>query len=142
MTHYMYIGTASNKKLEQVKKGDILQLVTGEKCTFLDMSRTRFSANINGKSYKVPVFRDKSGTTPFVTAIIGFDESVTASEVSHTDLKRGDLFSIDGHKEAFMFQEIRGANVIGLNIADQKPTRIRIGHFTLSKIDLDELRKA
>ena len=139
MTTTLPIGTRDQYTFQTVKKGDILRLVTGEKCTYLSMSRTRFSGVLNGKPYKIPVYRDKSMTTPYVVSIDGFDESVNANKVEHTDLEPRQLFALDGMKETFMFKEVIGNRIMAINIATNLPARIRIGDFTIKKVNLDDI---
>lgn len=100
---YIQVGTKEDKKAMLIKAGDVLQLVTGEKVTFVEMKRTKFHGKLNGKTIIVPVYRDRSGSTPFVTAVVGKDTSVIVKKTPITGFKVTDLFSLEGSKETFMF---------------------------------------
>lgn len=141
---YLPIGTKENKKSVLVSKGDILQLVTGEKVTFESMRRTKFTCLYNGRELLVPVYRNKRADTPFVTEKLGVDKEYLAKKVSPSKLKAGDLFYIDGYKESFLFKETfikSGKQMIkAIDLASEKPFNIDPS-CTLIKIDLNKLKK-
>lgn len=122
-----------------VKKGDIIEIVSGEKITFLEIKRTKWIGRLDGKGIRVPVYRDTLETRPFATAITGFDASVLAAAVKMNDLSRGDLFSIEGKKEVYMFKDAIGNQIHATCIASGKKWRIDPS-FTLIKIDIDKIK--
>ena len=128
-----------------VNKGDVLELVTGEKGTFLEMKRTKFVMKIDGKKFLVPVYRKAGGTDPYVKRIVGFDDSVVADRVEPTKLKFGDLFSIEGSKETFMFvkNDVKRSGkkvVIAHDLASGRSFTID-GNMDFNMIDLKKVKE-
>ena len=145
---FLPVGTAGIKSTEMIKKGDILELADGMKVAFLEMKRTKFLGKdqASGQTYQIPIWRDKYQTTPFIKSQTGkVDKSVTANQVKKTNLKYGELFSLEGKKETFMFVENttkRGGRPVikAINLADGKNFSIGEG-FTLVKVNLTKIKK-
>jgi len=140
MKTYLPVGTAKNKEEKVLTKGDIIKLDNGETAVFMEMKNTRYLAKMKGKIYSVPVYRERSGTTPTIVEITGQkDLSVLTDTTRKIDLKTRDLFAIEGKKETFVFIELNAKRqVIARNIANGR--RIRIGEgFEFVKIDLEKI---
>ena len=141
---YLPIGTKGNIKNYLVTKGDILQLVTGEKVTFDSMRRTKFLTKYNGKGLIVPIYKDRIGTIPFVTEVLGVDKTETLKKVKPSNLKLGDLFYISGHAKTFLFKEnftkSGKLKVKALDLASSK-TFIIDATMDLVKLNLNQLKK-
>ena len=97
-----YLPFPDNKRL-LVKKGDVIELITREKATFIEMKRTKWHGSIDGRLTVIPVYRNSHSFLPYQKAIVGTDKSVIAKVVKPTTFKFGDLFFLEGHKETFMF---------------------------------------
>lgn len=128
-----------------VEKGDIIELVTGEKVTFMEMKRTKWIGRFNGKGIGVPVYRDRNMTEPFAKAIVGKDKSVITTGAKLSAMKVGQLFAIEGHKETFMFvrtETKRGGKPIikGYDLATSKMYNIDAS-FKLIKVDVNKLKR-
>lgn len=133
------------KDMKIVEKGDILELVTGEKVTFMEMKRTKWVGRYNGKGIIVPIYRNQFSLEPFVKAVLGKDNSVLTPAVKITSMRAGQLFAIEGHKETFMFLNVetkRGGRPIikGYDLATGKKYNID-ADFKLVKIDVNKLKK-
>ena len=109
--------------------------------TFHEMRRTRYLASHNGQTITVPLYRDKAGTMPYTISIEGFDESAVEQRVNATELKSGDLFTIEGKGETFMYLETVNSKIIGVNIANNKKYKIHKDHFTFNLIDLEQVKR-
>lgn len=123
-----------------VKKGDIIELVTGEKCTFLEIKRTKWIGRYHGKGIRVPVYRDTLETRPFAKAIVGFDESVITVSENPTSFVKGDLFAIEGKKEVYMYDRGDETNIHAVCVASGKKWSIATKGFTLVKIDIAKIK--
>lgn len=142
------MGTNGNVKTQMVSKGDILELADGTQMAFMEMKRVKFIAKCQktGNNYQVPIWRDRFQTTPFVVKNTGKkDKSLFANQVKKTSLKYGDLFSLDGKKETFMFLENttkRGGQPVmkAINLADGRTFTIGEG-FTLTKVNLAKIKR-
>jgi hypothetical protein len=137
------VGEKSNYVI--VKKGDILELVTGEKITFVEMARTKWHGLMNGKGIVVPIYRNKSLGIPYVKAVIGKDASVIVPATKINTFKPGDLFFIEGHKETFMYKgqenKKNGKLIIkGRDLATTKIYNID-AMMKVVKIDLNKIKK-
>jgi hypothetical protein len=137
------VGTSAN--YEMVTKGDILELVTGEKVTFVEMKRTKWFGQLNGKGIVVPVYRNRQALLPYIKAIVGKDKSVIVPATKPTAFKIGDLFFIEGHKETFMYkgqENKRGGKLVlkGRDLATGKNYNID-AMMKVVKIDLNKIKK-
>jgi len=141
---YLPIGTKENHSDKLVSTGDILQLVTGEKVVFIAMRRSKFEAKINGRGLIVPMYRDRMGSIPFVTEIVGIDKTALLKTIKPSTLKLGDLFYIAGHKETFLFKENFNRSgklkVKALDLASNKTFTID-ANMDLVKINLAASKK-
>ena len=129
-----------------IKKGDLLNLATGETVTFMEMKRTKFLAQYNGRGLAVPIYRDRFGRIPFISEVLpGKDTSVLIKAVNPTKLKVGDLFFIEGNKETFMFigNKIKAGRevVVGFDLASKKQYSIA-STLTLGKLDLKAIKES
>ena len=52
------VGTSAN--YQKVSKGDVVELITGEKVTFMEMKRSKWNGLMNGKGIIVPVYRKRT----------------------------------------------------------------------------------
>ena len=140
MTTLIPIKQATNYQM--VSTGDILELVTGEKVSFIEMKRTKWYGKLNGKGIIVPIFRDNE--TPYVKAIVGKDDSVIVNAVNPVEFKFGDLFYCDGHKETLMYisNRIKGKKrmVYARDLASAMMFNIGMD-MKMIKIDLDKVKK-
>lgn len=137
------VGEKSNYVV--VNKGDVIELVTGEKVTFVEMKRTKWFGQYNGKGIGVPIYRNKSTMLPYAKAVVGKDKSVLVAPTKLTAFKIGDLFFIEGHKETFMYmtQEAkRGGKLIvrGRDLASGKNYNID-AQMKLVKLNLNKIKK-
>jgi len=137
------VGEKSNYVV--VNKGDIIELVTGEKVTFVEMKRTKWFGQYNGKGIAVPVYRNRQTMLPYAKAVVGKDKSVLVAPTKLTAFKVGDLFFIEGHKETFMYkgQELkRGGKLVvkGRDLASGKNFNIDTD-FKLIKLNLNKIKK-
>jgi len=137
------VGEKSNYQM--VERGDIIELITGEKVTFVEMKRTKWFGQFNGKGIVVPIYRNRITMVPYAKAIIGKDKSVITVGAKLSTMKLGQLFSLEGHKETFMFiktETKRGGKPIikGRDLATGKTYNIDAA-FKLIKIDINKLKK-
>jgi len=136
------VGTSTN--YVTINKGDVLELITGETVTFLEMKRVKFYAKWENRFINVPIFRDRLQKTPYIKTVIGKDESVIVKGVNPMKLKVGDIFSLEGHKETFMFMSYTTSkgksNVRGKDLASRKTYNIDV-NMKMIKIDLNLLKK-
>jgi hypothetical protein len=124
-------------KSELVSKGDVIELITGEKMTFIEMKRTKWvGQNTAGKMFNVPVYTNRTGSVTYAKAIVGRNESVITKSVAVNEFKRGQLFAIENAKETFMFKEVVGRKVIALDLATGRNWRIGT-ECTFVKVDLN-----
>lgn len=145
-THaYLPFSTGS----ELVSKGDIIELVTGEKVTFLEMKRTKWLGDLNGRRIIIPVYRIKpTGLTdsglPFAKAIVGRNEAVVTVSFKPNKLKFGDIFYLEGHKETFIF--ISNANKRGKSYIEARDLASSRNFtidpsMTIVKVDLKKIKE-
>jgi hypothetical protein len=142
------MGVNGKVNTEMVSKGDILELADGMKVAFIEMKRVKFIGKdqASGKNYQIPIWRDRFQTTPFVAKNTGKkDKALFANVVKKTNLKYGDLFSLDGKKETFMFLENTTKRdgrpaMKAINLASSDTYTIGEG-FTLKKINLAKIKK-
>ena len=133
--------------VKEVTKGDIIELVTGEKITFVEMKRTKWSGQLNGKGVLVPLYRSKFMATmenSYAKALVGKDDSVITKSFDSKKLKFGDLFYIEGHKEAFMYiseKEKKGKVFVWARDLASKRTFTIEPAMTIVKIDLNQLKE-
>lgn len=141
---YIPVGTQKSQERKLVEKGDVLKLVSGEEVTFLEIRRTKFMGVMNGRNILVPLYRDRSFTTPYVVSVLNKkDKSVIVKSADFKKFKVGQLFSLEGHKETFMFVGFsnRKANKIeGLDLSSGKRFTIDPG-LTFKKIDINKVKK-
>lgn len=145
---FIPMGTRENTKTQMVNKGDILELVDGSLMAFIEVKRVKFIAKCQktGKNFQVPIWRDRMQTTPFIVKNTGKqDKSLFKNEVKKTNLKYGDLFSLEGKKETFMFVESttkRGGRPImkAIDLATNRTFTIGEG-FTLVKVNLAKIKR-
>jgi len=143
---FLPVGTENNHEMKLVKKGDVLLLVDGTKITFTEMKRVKFWGKI-GKQENftiVPIWRNRSQNKPFVTEILGRDESVITKTADIKGFTPGELFSLEGHKETFMYKgkTFKGSRerVAAIDVASGRGITIDLG-FTFIKIDIEELKE-
>ena len=144
---FITIGTKEVNEEIRINEGDILKLVTGENVIFTSMRRTKFEAKLNGRALLVPVWRNKHTMTPFVTEKLGTDLSVikVKKKTPISSFKVGDIFSLDGSKETFMFNGTRVKRggkkvVIGVDLASKTTFDIAEG-MTFTKISIPLFKK-
>jgi len=141
---YLPVGTAEDQEMKVITKGDVVQLCTGEKVTFTEMKRVKFHGIMNGGGIQCPIYRNKGTFQPYITAIVGRDESVMTVSAEVESFTAGELFSLEGHKETFMYKgkEIkRGKEILkAVDVATGKGWNIGTTGFTYVKIDLEELK--
>jgi hypothetical protein len=126
-------------KSELVSKGDVIELITGEKMTFVEMKRSKWvGKNSAGKLYNIPVYANRMGNTAYAKAIVGRDESVIVKSAPVENFKRGQLFAIENAKETFMFKELVGRKVVALDLATGRTWRIGT-ECTFSTVDVNEV---
>lgn len=131
------------EKMVSVERGDILELVTGEKAVFMEMKRTKWVGRIGDKTWNIPVYRNKYSLEPYAIARIGKDDSVMSVGAKPTSMKAGTLFSIEGHKETFMYVglEKKGQKmaIVGIDLASGKRFRID-SSFKFFPINLNAIK--
>ena len=139
---YLPIGTLEGHERKLVTKGDVLQLCTGEKITFTEMKRVKFHGIMEGRETIVPIWRNRMKTQPFVKAIVGRDDSVITVSADVQAFTPGELFSLEGHKETFMYKErdLNSGKIRAIDVATKKSWRIDPS-FTFVKINIEELKK-
>jgi hypothetical protein len=143
---YLPVGDKGIYGYKDLKKGDVVKLITGEEVVFLEMRRVKWTGRYNGRGLNVPIWRDRAQTEPFITAIIGRDESVIVKPINPSKLKIGDIFFIEGHKETFMFYGDKitprtgQKYIMGRDLATGKKYSIEAA-MKLVKVDLNELKK-
>lgn len=138
------VGKSKNDaKMLSVSRGDILELVTGEKAIFMEMKRTKWVGRIGDRTWNIPIYRNKYSLEPYAIARIGKDDSVMSVGAKPTSMKAGTLFSIEGHKEAFMYVglEKKGQKmaIVGIDIATGKRYRIDPS-FKFFPVDLNAIK--
>ena len=144
---YLPVGGVITKETKLVKKGDVLELATGEKVVFTEMKQVKFHAidKITGNVTVVPIYRNKNEGLPFIKAIVGRDESVFTKSASYSNFKHGQLFAIEGHKEAFMFVDNtlkRGkVKIIAMDLATSRRITITPSGFTFVKINVPKIKR-
>ena len=131
MKTYAALPVGNNKKdtkMLSITRGDILELVTGEKAVFMEMKRTKWVGRIGDRTWNIPIYRNKYSLEPYAIARIGKDDSVMSVGAKPTSMKAGTLFSIEGHKETFMYVglEKKGQKmaIVGIDVATGKRYRI------------------
>jgi len=97
------------EQLYNLREGDLIELTTGEKFTFIRSKRTKFVAKkeMDGKIYDVPEHMFKS-----------LIQKAPPKQLdrSYTTLKAGELFCIKGNKSEtilFKFKEIKNGKIRG-----------------------------
>jgi hypothetical protein len=145
---WLPVGTKENHKDVLVSKGDILELVDGDRVTFTEMKRVRFVGQMTatGKGISVPIYRNNHTFTPYVVKVTGEkDKKVTENQVKPTGLKYGNLFALEGHKETFMFvgtELKRGTKkLVGIDLATSRRFTIS-PTFTLVKVNVPKIKKS
>lgn len=144
---YLPVGTKETKKTILIKKGDVIKLATGEECTFMEIKRTKFIGTINGKSFNIPVWRDRLQTTPFITEKTKkTDKQAVVKSADPLKFQPGQIFTLEGHKETFMFSHIntkRGGRkeIKALDIATQKTFNIGLTGFIFVKTDVNKMKR-
>jgi len=140
---YLPVG---DKGLTLLKKGDIVEVITGEQFTFMEAKRTRWvgKGKKDGKSYSVPVYATRGSSKPYITKIVGKDKVVEAAKTDYKKFKVGQLFALEGHKETFMFMKVerrRTKTVVkGKDLASGKIFNIET-QFTFTKVDVNKMKK-
>jgi hypothetical protein len=142
---YLPVGTAKKQFEKLVSKGDILELCTGELVTFTEMKRVNFVGVCNGKGIRVPIYRDKYNNTPYVLKLTGKkDKSVIVKSALIDKFKLGQLFSLEGHKETFMFVENtvkkNKPKTVAIDLATGKQFTIGNG-FNIIKVDVNKMKR-
>lgn len=141
---FLPIGTEKSNETKLVQRGDVLKLITGEEITFVEMRRTKFVGIFNGKNIIVPIYRDRLGLKPYVLSKLNkVDKSVIVKSANVDKFKKGDLFSLEGYKETFMYigKSSKGKNKISaLDLSTGKTFTISEG-FTFKKIDINKIKK-
>jgi hypothetical protein len=120
--------------ISELHTGDKIKLKTGEVMEFVEMKRTKFTAMMDGKRYRVPV-------TLLETVLEKVDinkiknEKKKESKSILSELKQGDWFYINksGKALAFKFEKVEGNKIIGINPIDGIKSRIDIS-FEIGKI--------
>ena len=135
------IGTLEENDFKLVNKGDVLQLCTGEKVTFTEMKRVKFHGIMNGRGTIVPIWRNHLKTQPFVTEVVGRDESVITVSADLKGFTPGELFSLEGQKETFMYKErdLDTGKIKAIDVATKRVWKID-ANFTFVKIDLEDVK--
>ena len=138
------VGKSKNDtKMLSVSRGDILELVTGEKAIFMEIKRTKWVGRIGDKTWNIPIYRNKYTFEPYAIARIGKDNSAISTGAKPTSMKAGTLFSIEGHKETFMYVglEKKGQKmaIVGIDLATGKRFRIDPG-FKFFPVDLNAIK--
>lgn len=121
--------------IEELHTGDKIKLKTGEVMEFVEMKRTKFTAMMNGKRYRVPV-------TLLETVLEKVDinkikaEKKEESKSILSELNKGDWFYINksGRAIAFKFEKVEANKIIGINPIDGSRARIDIT-FEIGKIN-------
>lgn len=116
------------EKLEQLynlNEGDLIELTTGEKFTFVRSKRTKFVAKSekDGKMYDVPEHMFKSIIQKAAPKQI---------DRTYTTLKSGELFCIKGNKGEtilFKFKEIKNGKIKGENPFNGTTYTIDVGLY-------------
>lgn len=151
-TGFLPIGTKGKITRITIKTGDILLLADGSKVIFNELKRTKW----NGQTYDqlgtnrrtiVPVWRDRMQTVPFIREIVGFEPKIikVVKTTPATKFKFGELFSIDGHKETFMYVGLttkRGGKEIvrGIDMATKRTFNIEAS-MKLIKFSINDIKK-
>ena len=137
------IMPVGDKKMVVVERGDILELVTGEKAIFVEMKRTKWVGCIGDKTWNIPIYRNKYSEEPYAKALIGKDNSVVSVGAKPTSMKLGTLFAIEGHKETFMYAGVERKRekvaIVGIDLASGKRFRIDSG-FKFFPVDLNKIK--
>jgi hypothetical protein len=146
MKTYATLPVGNNKKdtkMLSITRGDILELVTGEKAVFMEMKRTKWVGRIGNKIWNIPIYRNKYSLEPYAIARVGKDTSVISVGAKPATMKAGQLFSIEGHKETFMYVglEKKGQKmaIVGIDLASGKRFRIDQS-FKFFPINLNTLK--
>lgn len=105
---FLPIGTVGNVKTTLINKGDEIRVEAngGPKLyIFLEMKVKYFIAKdpTTGTRWKFPKWRLTNRMPTIIEKTGKTDKSVFGAVVKKTGLKYGDLFSLDGKKETFMF---------------------------------------
>jgi len=143
---YLPVGGTQIKETKLIQKGDLLELQTGEKVIFLEMKRVNFIAKdqVTGKNFVIPTYRNKHQGLPYIKAVVGKDKSVITKSAPVSKFKYGQLFALEGKKQAFMFvgnTVKRGTNrIVGVDIATGHQFTIGEG-FTIVKINIPKLKR-
>ena len=144
---YLPVGTRDNFERKLIQKGDVLLLVDNTKLTFTEMKRVKFWGKVKGneKFTVVPIWTNTLKNTPWVKEVLGRDESVITKSADIHGFTVDELFSLEGHKETFMYKrmgEKKGRpRIIALDVATGRDVSIGTTGFTYVKIDLKELKE-
>jgi len=134
----------SNDETKLIKKGDIIELITGEKATFIEMKRTNWIGKMDGKTYNIPVWRDKSQRTPYAKEVVGKDESVIIKSFDPLKLNPGQLFTTENSKETFMFKGIENGRgktkVKGIDIGSGNNWKFNL-NCTFIPVNVSKMKK-
>mgnify|MGYP007016028720 CR=1 FL=1 len=124
-----------------ISKGDIIELWNGEKMIFMEMKRTKWTgkSTTSGNMYNIPIYKDRMGTTPFAKAVVGKSEEVLSKSSKPETLRKGDLFSLENAKQAFMFKALIGNKVHAIDIATGNSWKIG-AECTFNKIDIETIK--
>jgi len=128
-----------------VSKGDVIELVSGEKIVFLETRRTKWLGKFNGKNVVVS-FYGKFHGLPTAKAIVGRDETVLEPTLNPKFLKKGDIFALEGCKETFMFigHKTKKSKIPTIQAKDLASKKIfNIGaEMQIIPINLEEFKKS
>lgn len=94
--------------LRQLKRGTIIQLITGDEVEFVEMLRTNFVFLQNGKPYKAPASYFSRAVRP---------PEKEPEKIDWSKVKQGTPFYIDrnGYAELYFFVQVRNGKIIGKN---------------------------
>lgn len=124
----------------KVKRGDVIETITGEKITFIEMKRTKWAGKMGSRNVLVPLYADRSCSRPYAVKINGFDDSVNAAIIVPTKMKVGDLFAIVGKREVYMFKSIEKGKIKAIGVSDDSRWTID-PNFELRIIDIEKLKQ-
>lgn len=140
---YLPVG---DKGLTLLKKGDIIEVITGEQFTFMEAKRTRWvgKGKNDGKMYNVPIYATRGSNKPYMTKVVGKDKVIEAAKTNFTKFKTGNLFALEGSKETFMFigvERKRTKTVVkGKDLATGRIFNIDTS-YTFNKVDINKMKK-
>lgn len=109
-------------QLRMCNQGDLVELTTGEVCEFDKMKRKNFLASKDGQFYNIPV-------EMFVKVVKKAKPKAIPQD--YLTLKYNELFYIK-HKDnasLYRFETIEKGRIIGINVANQRRTKIDIALY-------------